>query len=273
MVETLKILNWLLPLLYLAMLAHYAAAFFLRTPMRGRAWLGPIVLGLHVAFLALLGSFLGRMVPANNYEMLSVMAAGIVAVHLVVERTTREQRTGVFIVLAAFALQYTASVFLLPTVLTPGPRGPERGAYWGHLHLLPALVAYIALTMSAIYAVLHLTAVRGLQHHKFGLLFDRLPPLETLARMNWHALLVGFVFMTLAIISGATLAALNRSEMGAMGAKTVLKIFAGLAAWVVFACTITGRVAFKWEGARISRLTIVGTAVVAAMLVASIFLS
>ena len=272
MIHTLTVLNWLLPLLYLGVLAHYATAFFLHATVQGRRWLAPVVLGLHVAFLVLLGLHMGRMVPVTNYEMLSAMAAGVVAVQLAVEWTTREQRTGVFVLLAAFVLQYTSSVFVSPS-LGLKVEGVVPGAYWGHLHFLPALLVYVALTVSAIYSILHLAALRDLREHKFGLLFDRLPPLETLARMNWHSLLVGFVFITVTMISGAVLAATHRDVVGATTNKAFLKMFASLAAWVIFAGTIVGRLVVKWDAARVSRYTIVGCLVVAAMLVASIFLT
>jgi ABC-type uncharacterized transport system permease subunit len=273
MVNILEILAWLLPLLYLATLARYAHAFFLRIEPHPRGLLLPAALAVHVLFLVLLGRYLGRMVPVTNYEVLSVMAAGLAAVHWVVQHTTRDRRTGVFVILAAFVLQYTASVFLIPADLRGGPTGPVVSAYWGHLHMIPALVAYVAFTLSAIYALLHLLALRDLRHHRFGLLFDRLPPLETLAKMNWHTLLAGFVFMTAAIASGAAMAAAGRADAAAINSKTFMKMFASLAGWVIFACTITGKFTFKWDAARISRYTMIGYAVVLAMLVASIALS
>lgn len=273
MVDILKIANWLLPMLYLALLAGYAAAFFLRTGASGRSVLLPVVLAFHAGFLVLLARYLGRMVPATNYEVLSAMAAGIAAVYLVVEYSTRERRTGVFVLLAILILQYSSSVFLPPAELGPQPPAPVVSGYWSQLHTIPAMVAYVAFTISAIYSLLHQLALRDMRRHRFGLLFDRLPSLETLGKMNWHSLLVGFIFMTLAIVTGTALVAANRADLPVIDARTFIKILAGPAAWLIYAGAIVGKYAAKWDSARISRLSVAGFIVVLAMLVLSILLS
>lgn len=270
MIHLLIVANWLLPMLYLALLIDYGKAFFLRTPRPCSAcWLAAVWV-LHAGFLVLLGVHLGRLVPVNNYEVLSALAASMTAVYWLIELASGERRTGVFVLLTAFLLQYTASVFLPAADLAGGAPSGEAASF----HMIPAIVAYTALTLAAIYGALHLAAQRDLKRRRFGLLFDRLPPLELLGRMNWHAALAGLAFITLSIVSGAVFYAAGHGEAAAGGpsTKVMIKILAGALAWVIYAIAAGGKWLGGWSPSRVSMLTVAGFLVVAAMLVASIVL-
>lgn len=273
MTELLYILNWLLPMLYLALLVQYAAAFFLRKPVSGPASYLPGAIAIHLAFLVLLGWHLRRIAPVNNYEVLSVVAAATAAVYCVVERASREKRTGVFVLLAVFLMQYTSTVFLSSAEQTDLHRPAALARDWKQLHVLPALFAYTAFTISAIHALLHVLAQRNLKQRRFGLLFDRLPPLELLGKMTWHAMLTGFAFLTVACITGA-MAHSHASHVGGhWDLKIMAKSLGGVAAWVVYALAIAGKYLFKWDPARVSRVVLGGFALVILILVSSIVLS
>ncbi len=264
----LNMLNWLGPLAYLALLIDYGASFLLRTRSQGRSILLPIVVAAHAGALALLGWHLGRMVPANNYEVLSVLAAGTAAMYWLVELGTRDRRTGAFVLLVVFLLQYTASIFLRGEL--SGSPAPSAPAGW---HVIPAMVAYTGFTISAIYGVLYIWARRDLKQRRFGILFDRLPSLDLLGVMNWHAMVAGFAFMTLAIVSGALMYSHSPSAAGVMTANVFIKVFAGITAWVIYAGALVGKFVQKWDRARVCRVTVVGFVVVATMLVAGVVLS
>lgn len=267
MLTLLIILNGLLPLAYLVALIDYAATFFLRTRQTGRGWVLPGVLAGHAVFLVLLGVHLARPVPANSFELLSVLALSVGVIYVVVEWAARERRTGVFVTLLAFVLQYGATLFL-PHVDFANPR-PGLAHVLSPLHLLPAVVAYAALAMSALHGLLHRLAIRDLRRRRFGLLFDRLPPIERLGTLCWHALGLGFVFMTLTIVSGAMM---SHGEAYGLGTKLVMKVLASSVAWLVFAVAIAGRLLARWSMPRVSSIAVGGFVVVAIMLVLSMVL-
>ena len=265
----LVVANWLLPPLYLVLLTDYGAAFLLRTPRKGKNLFLPAVLAVHVAFLLMLGAYVRRPIAINNYEVLSLIAASTTAVYSLVEFASGERRTGVFVLLAAFLMQYTASVFMPVSFLRADAAVHGAPA----IHIIPSIVAYTALTISAIYGLLHLAARRALRRHRFGLLFDRLPSLEVLGTMNWHAMLVCLGFMTLAMVSGAVMYAALPDGQGAMEAKVWTKVLAGSVAWLLYAVAAGGKWIGRWSAARVSLVTVAGFVIVAAMLVASIVLS
>jgi ABC-type uncharacterized transport system permease subunit len=265
--------NWLLPLLYLALLIDYGATFFLKTRTVPRRPHLLVVVVLHGAYLVLRSVHLGRPPLVGGQESLSVVAWAMAAVYVVVEWTGRDRRTGVFILFLAFILQYTSSMFL--AAAPAAAPAAEAGGLWSGLHTLPALVAYTAFAFAAIYGLLYLVARRDLKSHRFGVFFDRLPPLDLLGRMMWHALLVGFAFMTVTIVTGPLM--LSAGALGAQAAlsspKVEMKIVTGGVAWVIYAVAILGRTFGKWPPGRISGIAVVGYLVVMALLVASALMS
>jgi ABC-type uncharacterized transport system permease subunit len=270
MVRVLEIGNWLVPLLYLALLIDYGTTFFLRTRTDRRSpWLWA-VLAIHAAWLVLRAIHLGRPPLASAQEVLSVVAWAMAAVYAVVELAGRDRRTGIFVLFLVFLFQYTSSMFVAAAPEAGSPA--EVSNLWSRLHTLPALVAYTAFAFAAIYGLLYLVAQRDLKSHRFGVFFDRLPPLDLLGRMTWHSLLVGFVFMTATILTGPLMVGLGAEPSGQLSAKVIMKIVTGGVAWLIYAAAIVGRMVGKWHPGRIAIIALVGYAVVVALLVASALL-
>ena len=262
--DLLTIANWLLPLFYLALLIDYGATFFMAVRVQARSPWVVAVIAVHAAFLVLRGMHGGYSPLVGQYGILSVIALSMAAMYWVLERIARDRRAGLFIFGLVFLFQYTASVFL------PSAATEAVGPWWGRLHVVPAALAYTALSLGGVYGLLHLVAQRNLKKHRFGLLFDRLPPLELLGKMTWWALLHGFGFMTVSIATGMWLA---QSEVALEGHKLFAKIAIGLFAWVICLVAILGRKVGKWPMSRISLIAVAGFLTIMALLVASVTLS
>ena len=272
----LVIVNWLLPLLYLALLVDYGATFFLRTKAQVRnPWLIP-VLGIHAIFLVLRSIRLGQPPLTDTYEILSVLALLTAAVYAMVEFSSRDRRTGMFVFLLVFLFQYTSSNFLAGTIMAEGGAEADmQSAGWGRLHIVPALVAYTALAISAVYGLLHLLAERNLRKHRFGVLFDRLPSLDLLGRMTWHTLLGGFIFITITMITGPLMFDHEGSgaQVQSLDAKVTAKIVIGSIAWLIYVVAVVGKLLGKWPSRRISSIAVSGFVVIMILLIVSGLLS
>ena len=259
----------LLPLVYLALAIEYGATFFLRARTHGRTPHLLAVVAIHLGYLVLWGLETGHAPVTATAEILSVLALATAAVYAWVEGVSRDRRTGVFVLLLAFLFQYAAS-FLTAGGPPAAPAEPAAAGPRTALHVLPALVAYTALAFAGVYGALYLAARRDLRRHRFGMLFDRLPPLETLGPMAWHALLTGFVAMTVAI---AVTPLMFGAGGGEMSAKIVSKIVTGSVAWAVCAAAVLGRWLGRWHHVRTSAIAVVGFLLVMALLVVSGVLS
>ena len=271
----LAILNWLLPLIYLALAIDYGATFILRRRTHVRNVGVFLAIVFHVAFLVLWGVRFGGLPLVSNYEILSVVALSSAAVYWAIELVTRDRRAGVFVFLLIFLLQYTSSMSLTTMIHLASTHGSNMPYGWGRLHFLPAALAYTGMAFGAVYATLYLVGQRNLKHHNFGLLFDRLPPLDLLGRMSFHSLLVGFAFMTLTIITGSVLACQPDAAHGEtlIGSKLLAKIIIGSTAWVICAVNVFGKYVLKWSVSRVASIALAGFLIIAALFVTSLALS
>jgi ABC-type uncharacterized transport system permease subunit len=274
MTPLLTVLNWLLPLAYLALLIHYGVTFFLRTSPRHRnLWL-PAAIGVHVLFLALLTMRLGHPPLDNNYHILTLLALATAVAYCVVEFAVGDRRTGAFVLLPVFMFQYTSSIFLSGTFGTAAAAASGEGFNWVRLHSVPAVMAYTGFTLAAVYGMLHLNAQRNLKEHRIGAIFERLPSLELLGRMSWYALVFGFVFITVSVVSGMLLFGHSGAAgTGTLEPKVLVKILVGGAAWLIYGAAVLGKLAGKWPARRLSRIAAYGFLAIMVLLVGSILLS
>ena len=271
MVTFLIIGNWLLPLFYLALLIDYGATFFLRVKTKVRnPWLLP-VLCFHALFVVLRAIHLGQPPLADVYEILSVLALSTAVVYALVEFAGHDRRTGMFVFLLVFLFQYTSSCALAHSIANGQMASGDGQSNWARLHIVPALVAYTAFAIAAVYGLLHLLSGRDIKHHHFGVLFDRIPSLDLLGRMTWYALLSGFVFMTITMLSGPILS--SHLHEGAANPKVASKIIIGSIAWLIYAVAVLGKFFRKWPPSRISRLAVAGFVVIMVLLIVSGILS
>ena len=270
MVCAMLVVNGLLPLLYLALLMDYGATFFMRTRTHVRTpWLG-VVLGIHAALIVLRGVHEGHPPLASAADILSAVALATAAVYALVELAGRDRRTGIFVLSLVFLMQYASTVLM---AASHEAIVAEAASGWSRLHVLPAVVAYTAMGFAGVYGLLFLLAQRDLREHRFGMLFDRLPPLDLLGRMTWHALLVGFVFMTVTIATAPLLMGHTDGAADGVTAKVWAKIIAGSAAWLISTAAVLGGWLGKWPPSRIAGISLVGFVVVMVLLVASGLLS
>ena len=268
----LVVMSWVLPLAYLALAIDYGATFILRSRIHNRnAYLIPTIL-LHAAYLVLWGVEFNRPPLATSSELLSVIAVASLIVYWAVEFVSRDRRAGVFVFLVIFLMQYTSSMFMIGAIADQAVIEPVSGGEWARLHSLPACLAYSALVFAAVYAMLYLAGRRNLKLHRFGLLFDRLPPLELLGKMSWYALLGGFALMTITMITGVIFAR-HVDNIGEMEFKLLAKTIIGSIAWLTCAIAIVGKYLGKWSSTTVSRVAVLGFMVIVALFVVSALLS
>lgn len=276
-VALLAIASWLLPLLYLGLVIDYGAAFFLRTRMHSRSPWIPVVAIFHGVFLIFRGIHLNHPPLTSGYEILSLVALSCTVVYYAGELVSKDRRSGLFVFLAVFLLQYTSSVFSQGAIAGGGEieAGTEAAYAWHRTHVAAATFAYTALAFAALHGTLYLIGRRNLKQHRFGLLLDRLPPLELLGKSSRYALLAGFVFMTVSVVSGSIFFSQAQSAHpgAAMELKVVLKIVTGSAAWLICGTAVAGSLIGKWSDARLSYIATGGFLAIVVLFVASLALS
>jgi ABC-type uncharacterized transport system permease subunit len=120
------------------------------------------------------------------------------------------------------------------------------------IHILLSILAYSVLSIAAAQAVLLAVQEKHLREkHPRGFILA-LPPLQVMEALLFRMIGVGFILLTLALVSGA----LFVQDLFAQHLvhKTVLSIFA----WVVFATLLWGRQRFGWRSRTAIRWTLAG---------------
>ncbi len=110
------------------------------------------------------------------------------------------------------------------------------------LHILFSILAYSLLSLSALQALFLALQEYQLHRKRPGWVMQRLPPLQVMETLLFQMIAVGFILLTLSLISGFVF--LEDIFAQHLVHKTVLSI----AAWCVFAMLLWGRMRYGWRG-------------------------
>jgi len=136
----------------------------------------------------------------------------------------------------------TTSVHLLP----PGSPG---GLIF---HVITSVIAYSILGLAALHAIVLSVQNNFLHKHQPGGLIRLLPPLTTMESLLFDAIIIGFVCLSLSLVSGMVF--LENMFAQHLAHKTILSILA----WLVFAVLLIGRWRLGWRGRTAIRWTLGG---------------
>ncbi len=120
------------------------------------------------------------------------------------------------------------------------------------LHILLSLLAYALLTLAAAQALLLSAQEHQLHSRRPGGLIRALPPLETMERLLFGLILVGFVVQTLALVTGWVV------SVDLLAQHLIHKTVLAVTAWVVFAVLLIGHWRLGWRGRTAVRWTLAG---------------
>ncbi len=250
------IAQFLIPLVYCAGALLYGLHFVRDDRLSGRAASLSLGLGalLHLAVLSPAGSGALQCPVTHEAGFLSLFALCVVVVYLILERQFRQRSMGM--IMAPFAaFLYVISV-LLDSAAGAGTQQAVlfRSAWFG-VHILASLIAYAAFAFSAVSALMLILLERALSGARMGLIFSRFPDLDTLDRMTFRAITIGFPALTVGLVSGAVWALTDARQLGW---ATDPKTLAATLAWLVYAGFLLSRPWLGWQGVRSARTALFG---------------
>lgn len=212
----------------------------------------PLLAAVHALLLVGVGWSYREVPLVNAYNVFSFLALSLLVVYQALEWRFRVKTTGAFILAVAFVLhgaswpQLGVRPELIPRLQDP----------WFAAHVILAIMGYTAFIVSAIYGVLYLALYRSLKRRTFGLIFQRLPALDLLSRMNAHAALFGLGCLSVAIGLGMALA--RNVEASFYRDPTFLQ---SLLTWVVYGGFALAYYPLRWRGTRQVYVSLAGFAV------------
>jgi len=122
------------------------------------------------------------------------------------------------------------------------------------VHLLISLLAYAFLTLAVAQSLVMALQDHRLRIHSEASVLRKLPPLETMEQLLFQLVTIGFVLLSLGLVSGLWFSSERLGAAFVINHHTVLSV----AAWLIFGTLLLGHVRFGWRGKTAMRWTIGG---------------
>ncbi|MBC8419466.1 MAG: c-type cytochrome biogenesis protein CcsB [Desulfobacteraceae bacterium] len=189
---------------------------------------------------------------SNLYESLIFFAWTIMLLYMIVEWRTKNRTFGTFVTPIAFLAMAYAS--FSPDISSHiQPLVPALKSNWLISHVVTCFFGYAAFALSFGISLMYL--FKTLDTQKRNSIFLRLIPRQSiLDDLNYQMVVVGFLMLTLGIITGSVWA---HSAWGSYWSWDPKETWS-LITWLIYASVIHSRMVRGWKGKRIAVLSIVG---------------
>ena len=201
-----------------------------------------LALAIHAVALADYTSSWNQLPLVGLGPSLSTLSFLIALGTLIVATIGHAATVGLFLI--PLVTLFTAVAVFVGIAPSGDPEVFEGG--WGALHVLFALIGLAGLAVGAAAGLMYLLQFRELKSKHFGAIFRFSPPLETLDRLGRIGLLVGFPFLTMAVVLGWAWTA-NFQPPDAPGSSKMVWV---VLSWGVFLAALLARMGQGRKGER-----------------------
>jgi cytochrome c-type biogenesis protein CcsB len=158
-------------------------------------------------------------------------------------------------VLGSFVAPFAAFLMIVSSTLpwVQGPVKPLFKSVWLTIHVVTVFMGDALFAITFLVAIMYLIQERQIKKKKLGSFFKRLPSLATLDTINYYALIYGFPFLTVGMITGSIYAQLALGSYWRWDPKEVWSLIT----WLFYAALIHERLAVGWRGRRAAIMSIV----------------
>ncbi len=161
-------------------------------------------------------------------------------------------------VLGAVILPFSGAAVFAAWIWPPAPSDIEQSTGLA-IHLLISLSAYGFLALAVVQSIIMSLQDHRLRIHSEASVLRKLPPLETMEQLLFQLVGIGFVLLSLGLVSGFWFSAEQLGAAFIFNHHTVLSLLA----WLIFGSLLVGHLQFGWRGKTATRWTIGGFAVLA----------
>lgn len=134
------------------------------------------------------------------------------------------------------------------------------------LHVVSILLSYLVFLIATSAAAAYLVQDALIKSKRMGVVFNRLPDLSFLDKLNYRSISLGFPLLTLAIISGFIWA---KNIHGAYwGVHNVRQIYS-LVLWLIYAVILHARLSARLRGRKVALLSLFAFGVLVLSLLAT----
>lgn len=138
------------------------------------------------------------------------------------------------------------------SLVDPRDIGARQDMVVSLLHGLPALVSVVSLVLALAVSGVFLVVERRIKRRTHVALEVGGVSLQLLDRLNAQLVRIGFVAISLVIVSGGLWAVMERKTVFTLDTSVV----SGLVVWILLAAILFARLVLHWSPRRVSRLTV-----------------
>ncbi|HJZ69393.1 MAG TPA: cytochrome c biogenesis protein CcsA [Blastocatellia bacterium] len=257
--------------LVIALLFYLAGAFYsiilfaMKSDQFGRALVTMIGAGFaaHTTAIITGWSQIGHFPIISPKEVSSFIAWAIVAYYLIFSFRYHARALPAFVLPVVFL--FTLASVLIPNSMDAVPYILE-GAITANtfteiifpVHVTLVIFSYAAFIVTFVCGVMYLIQEHELKAKNFGAVFDRLPALNTCDEMGHRSVTLGFVLLTLGMVTGIFW---NNQRDGRYWHNDPKEVMA-LVTWIIYLFLMHYRLTAGWRGRRVAWLSIAGFIVV-----------
>ncbi len=185
---------------------------------------------------------------------LSFFAWTILGAYLLFHLKFRLMVLGSFIApFAAFLMILSATMPAVEITVKPMFR-----SLWLPVHVLTTFLGNGIFAVTFMTAIMYLIQENQIKRKQLGSMYNRLPSLETLDRLNHYSLMWGFCFLTIGMITGSIYAQYALGKYWQWDPKEVWTLIT----WLFYAVLLHERLVAGWRGRRAAILSIIAFAIV-----------
>ena len=189
---------------------------------------------------------------SNLYESLIFFAWTVMLLYLIVEWRTKNKTLGAFVTPLAFLAMAYAS--FSPDINSHiQPLIPALKSNWLISHVITCFFGYAAFGLSFALSIMYLIKRLDKQGSK-GIFVKLIPAQDILDDLNYQMIVIGFLMLTLGIITGSVWA---HSAWGTYWSWDPKETWS-LITWLIYASVIHSRMVRGWRGRKIAILSIIG---------------
>ncbi|MEE9420982.1 MAG: c-type cytochrome biogenesis protein CcsB [Desulfatiglandaceae bacterium] len=195
---------------------------------------------------------MGHAPLSNLYESLIFFAWTIILLYMIIELKTKTRTLGAFVTPLAFlALAYASFSPDIESHIEP--LIPALKSNWLIAHVITCFFGYAAFGLSLALSIMYL--IKRLETpHRTSIFLKLIPRPDILDEVNYQMVVIGFLMLTLGIITGAVWA---HSAWGSYWTWDPKETWS-LITWLIYASVIHSRMVRGWRGKKISVLCIIG---------------
>jgi ABC-type uncharacterized transport system permease subunit len=169
--------------------------------------------------------------------------------------------------LQAFVLPPAALFVLLQGLLPETHVLPYAGQPAFIWHLVISMLAYSLFTFAALHALLMAAAERSLHRKPTLVRLPEFPPLIPMETLLFRIITLGFILLTLTVVSGIVFSEQLFHQALKFNHKNVFAVIS----WAIFGALLMGRHRYGWRGKKAIRWTLSGFAILLLAYVGSKF--